>query len=333
MSGTVGVRLGSRTWAAGLALTILWTVSASAIEAPRVVVTIKPIHSLVADVMKGVGRPTLLLPGNASPHAYALRPSQAEDLRRADVVIWVGPGLESFLRGPLASLGKDTEVLTLADRPEVLLLTTRHGGIWAKDASEHEPADHGHENAETDPHLWLDPVNAEAIARLAAQTLGAVDSANAGRYRANADRLAGTLRRLDVDIRAMLGPVADRPYVVFHDAFQYFENRYGLNAVGSLSVSPERKPGARRMVTVRRRIRDGKIRCVFAEPQFSTALVSGVTRGSDAQTAVLDPLGAAAPTGPGAYETILRALAGAVSNCLRRQGQIKKARTNHHKLL
>lgn len=307
---------------------------AEAKPALRVVVTIKPIQSLVADVMKGVGQPTLLLPPNASPHAYAMRPSKAETLRRADIVFWVGPELESFLRGFVSTLN-NAQIVTLSKEAGLRRLRVRQSGVWAN--SRHEPDDHdgadGHRHGETDPHLWLDPKNAIAIAQIAARELSAADPANAGLYKANADRLTKSLNQLDVELRNILTPVASRPFIVFHDAYQYLETRYGLTAVGSLSLSPERKPGARRMVTIRRLIEQRRVRCAFGEPQFSRALIRSVTRGTSAKSAVLDPLGVNAVTGPGGYAQTLKTMAQNIAYCLERAARPKKERTNKHNLL
>lgn len=317
-------------WIAAILAGLLSPGVSGAAEAPRVVASVKPIHSLVAAVMSGVGEPALLLPGNASPHAYAMRPSKAELIRRADIVFWVGLELESFLKGPLAALGKNAEIVALMDHPGMRLLKARQGGIWAPKRSSAAKAgdgrkghDHGH--GEFDPHLWLDPANAATIARIAAAKLSVLDTENAARYSANADRVVAEVKKLDAEIRMMTKAVAAKPYVVFHDAYQYFENRYRLNAIGAISASPERRPGARRMVAIRKIIPDRRIRCVFAEPQFQPSLVNSLTLGTGAQMAYLDPIGINVQAGPTAYHVVMANIAHTIVSCLSSRDYTNKA--------
>ena len=288
-----------------LALSI--TVWAAAPQGPRVVVSIKPLHSLVAGVMQGVGEPQLLLQGGASPHGYVLRPSEARLLNEAQLVVWVGPQLESFLQKPLATLGGKARQLELAAELQSLLLPTRSGGNWEADEHAHG---HGHDSrGGRDQHLWLDPLLAKQIVEKTAAALTAIDPAHQSQYQHNAARLQQRLDRLHDQLKTRLAPVRKIPYVVFHDAYQYFEAAYGLSAVGSLTIDPERKPGAKRIREIRARIQTLQARCVFSEPQFESRLVATVTEGSGARTGVLDPIGAALPAGPEAYFLLLNALA------------------------
>jgi zinc transport system substrate-binding protein len=286
-----------------------------AAEPPRVVATINPVHSLVAGVMAGVGKPYLLIRGGASPHTYVLRPSDARALDRAKVIFWVGEELETFLTRPLKALGGKAKIVALAEAKGVTLLKLREGGVWEPHAhEEHGHEEHGH--AAYNPHIWLDPVNAKAMVDAIAAALSEADPANAGAYHVNAATLRARLDRLDAALAARLAPVRTRPFIVFHDAYPYFERRYGLNGAGSITLSPERQPGARRLAAIRARIRARHIRCVFAEPQFRPHLVRTVTEGTGAKGAVLDPLGAAVPTGPEAYFTIMDRLAKDLADCL-----------------
>lgn len=302
---------------AGLALGVL--VPGAQAE-PRVVASIKPIHSLVAGVMEGIGTPALIVQGAGSPHTYSLRPSEARALNRADLVFWIGPVYESFLERPLSGLPAGVEIVRLMDAPGIRTLPAREGGAWEED--EH---DHAHDHAsgpipdaEVDGHLYLDPENAKAIVRAIVAALSARDTANAGRYAANGERMLSRLDALDAELRDTLAPVRGKPFIVFHDAYQYLEQRYGLNAVGSVTVSPERLPGARRLHLLREKIAALKAVCVFAEPQFEPALVQTITEGTSAKIATLDPLGTALPPGPDAYAEILRGLGRSLVDCLGR---------------
>ena len=291
----------------------LSAIAAPAAGAPDVVVSIKPIHSLVAGVMAEVGEPTLLLSGATSPHDYSLRPSDARRLDAADVVFWVGAGLETFLIKPLDALAGDASVVALSGADGVELLPTRAGGLW----EEHRHGEHAEdEHAPSDMHLWLDPYNAQAIVGAIASALAAVDAENAATYDANSRALQGRLAALDEELRDEIAPVAARPFVVFHDAYGYFAQRYGLNEVGSITIDPQRRPGAQRLTEMRARLQALGAACVFAEPQFEPALVDTVIEGSAARKGVLDPLGATLAAGPQQYFQLLQGLAAALRSCL-----------------
>ncbi|NOY13543.1 MAG: zinc ABC transporter solute-binding protein [Deltaproteobacteria bacterium] len=277
-------------------------------SAPRVVVSIKPIHALVAGVMQGVGEPQLLVKGGASPHGYVLRPSDARALSRADLIVWVGPQLESFLKKPLATLGKRARQLQLTKVLADRLLPLRKSGSW-EEHQHHERADGDGEHGEFNPHLWLDPRLAEQIVAKTAAILGEIDPVHRPQYQQNATRLQARLAALHARLKAKLAPVKHIPFIVFHDAYQYFEAAYGLNAIGSISIDPERKPGARRIRQMRQKIKQLNVRCVFSEPQFEPRLLATIIEGTDAGTGVLDPLGADLPAGPESYFQLLNALA------------------------
>jgi zinc transport system substrate-binding protein len=288
-------------------------------SAPNVVVSIKPVHSLVAAVMAGVGEPGLIVAGGTSPHLYTLRPSDAERLQAADLVFWIGPIFDGFLAQPLSALAGKADVVELDRAPELALLPARQGGAWDVDAEAHS---HGAASSplEQDGHLWLDPDNARAIVHIAAARLSAHDSANAARYAANAAALERRLDALDGALRERLVPMRGVPFVVFHDAYQYFERRYGLDAIGSITVDPERPPGARRLQEIRAKVKALGARCVFSEPQFEPRLIQTVIAGTRANTAVLDPEGTALRRGPDLYFTLMGGLGEGLASCLARQG-------------
>jgi zinc transport system substrate-binding protein len=313
---------------------------ALALAAPQVVVSIKPIHSLVASIMKGVGEPSLIVEGAASPHTYNLKPSNARALENADVVFWVGHGLEAFLEKPLEALPTEAKVVELEDAPGLLKLPFREGGAFethdhgdheaeghdhAEDGHQHaeeaghtEEAheDHDHEHGGTDMHLWLDPANAKVMAAEIARTLIAADPANKATYEANAKALDDEIDALDAEIAATVEPIADKPFVVFHDAYQYFEKHYKVRVAGSVTVSPETMPGAERLSQIHAKIAELRAGCVFAEPQFESKLIAVVTEGTDARSGTLDPEGGALAEGPQLYGQLMRNLATSMAECL-----------------
>lgn len=303
-----------------------WMVLAAlpAVAEVRAVASIKPLHSLVAGVMHGVAEPALLVQGGASPHDYSLRPSDMRALSEADVVFWIGPELETFLIKPLDNAKRRARSVVLLDAPGMTVLPLRSGGAWeghrhGREAGERGHDEHDHdEGGKTgrDAHVWLDPNNAIAIVRQTVSALGEVDPAHRADYERNGTRLIERLNALNQQLAAELAPVRDRPYIVFHDAYQYFERRFDLGAVGSVVLNPEQRPGAKRVTEIQARIRDRNARCVFSEPQFQPGLVDTVLAGSAARRGVLDPLGAELPAGPEAYFQLLRGLASALRDCL-----------------
>ncbi len=311
----------------GKLLGLLWLLPLIALAEPKVVASIKPVHSLVAGVMQGIGEPRLLVPGGASPHQYSLRPSDARAISEADVVFWIGPELESFASKPLRNTEGKLRAVALLDAPGVVVLPLREGGAWEPhrhdamaDESTAHPVEQDHEQSHEsgrDVHIWLDPVNAAAMVRQIVAVLSETDPSHRTDYQHNGTLLIERLNRLDQQLAAELAPIRGRPYVVFHDAYQYFERRYGLSAVGSIVLDPEQRPGAKRLADIQAGIRDHGVRCVFGEPQFQPALVETVIAGSNARLGVLDPEGGAElQPGPEAYFQLLQRLSSALRACL-----------------
>ncbi|QSZ10842.1 zinc ABC transporter substrate-binding protein [Rhizobium leguminosarum] len=321
---------------------LLFAGTMRAADAPVVVTSIKPIHSLVAAIMQGVGEPELIVDGSASPHTYSLKPSNARALQDAKVIFWVGPGLEAFLEKPLQALGSDASIAALDDAPGLVKLPFREGGAFEAhddDAPEHDSAspehdsasghheaeaahaeadhDHGHDDhGAFDTHLWLDPMNAKAMAAMITTTLAAADPANALTYQGNAKALDDRLDALDTEIKGIVAPVKDKPFIVFHDAYQYFEHRYGIRVSGSITVSPETIPGAERVSEIHRKVGELGATCVFAEPQFEPRLIDVVIEGTRAKSGVLDPEAATLKAGPDLYFTLMRGIARSMRDCL-----------------
>jgi len=289
-----------------------------AADAPRVVASIGPIGSLTAAVMRGVGSPTVLLPAGASPHAYALRPSEARALASADLVLWVGEALEAFLEEPLQSLARPETVVELAEADGLTLYPARKGGVWEADHDDehdgNDSHDHGHGHGGIDPHFWLDPRNAAVLVDRIADALAKRDPARADAYRANAVAAKADIAALDARLAADLRPLRGRPYVVFHDAYQYLERRYDLAPVGAVSIGPERSPGARRLAHLRDTIAERGAVCAFREPQFAPKVLESLAGDTHVRVGVLDPLGTS--PGPDGYVALMQGLGEALVQCL-----------------
>jgi zinc transport system substrate-binding protein len=281
-----------------LAVLAIFTGSTLALANIKVVATIKPIHSIAAAVMQGAGVPELLLKGSASPHTYALTPHDAQSLQDATIIFWVGPELETFLVKPLATLAEKAAANPLLHAKGLQTLVVRE--------------DHG----EIDPHIWLDPRNTAVIADAMAETLATVDPANAALYKKNAGDLKLKLAALETEIASSLGGVKTKPVIVMHDAYQYFEKRFGLPASMALSIHPENPQGVATLRNIREVLQLKKASCIFTEPQFNARLVATVTEGLETKTAELDPLGATLPEGPDMYFELLLNLSAQWHWCL-----------------
>ena len=305
-----------------LAAAVAGAAGASAAAAPpRVMATIKPLHSLVAAVMRGIGEPPfLLIDGAISPHDFKLRVSDRARLESADVLLRVSSSLESRLH-PRA-LPEKMQIWTLAEElPADVLLARRedlfedHDHGHGDDHSDHD--DHESERAAIDSHFWLSPRVASIIVSLLARKLSQIDPENAARYRQNAAATTRKIAALTTDIRAAFRAAPPRPYLAFHDAWQYFERDFGLRAAGAIVLDPRLPIGAGHASRLLRAARAGEAGCIVTEPQFeSRRLISLVGEaGGDIKIVAADPLGVAATPGEDAYFEILRAVARAFSAC------------------
>ena len=346
--------------------------------ADGVVATIKPLHSLVSFVTAGIAEPHLLIGSAASPHGYALRPSDARALENARVIFRIDENFEATLSDPIRTLGRKARVVSLSRAPGVVLRALRRDAAFEiHDHNQHaetdgkhddghnrhtetgEKHDDGHnqhaetdgkhdddhnQHAETDGkhddghnrhtetghddhhrqhhdtahdlHIWLDPANARAMAGAIVETMSVVDPANASVYAENGRAIAFRLDALITEVGAALSPVRRKPFIVFHDAYRYFEDRFGLTSAGAIAIDPERLPGAQRIAEIRLRLRETAAVCVFQEPQFSSSLVDVVVRGTTTRTGILDPLGATIDDGPELYFSLIRAMAASFRKCL-----------------
>ena len=308
----------------------------------KVVASIKPIHSLVAAVMEGVNEPGLIVDGAGSPHNWALKPSQAQMLESANVIFWVGPEMEAFLKKPMVTVGARASSVALLEAHGLIKLKFREGGAF--DDHGHDDDDHvkkkienvshshnddTHDTKETaegshageghgkfDAHIWLDPINAKAIVHIIEEALVVADPSNAAKYEANAEAMMRKLDALISEITNNLESVHDKRFVVFHDAYQYFENRFEVTASGSITVSPEVMPGAARIKEIQAQVKKLGAICVFSEPQFEPKLLSIIMEGTQAKSGSLDPLGAALDSGPDHYFQLIRNMAASIRTCL-----------------
>ncbi|MBX9926631.1 MAG: zinc ABC transporter substrate-binding protein [Hyphomicrobiaceae bacterium] len=284
-----------------------------------VVVSSKPVHSLTAAVMEGIGQPRLIVDGNASPHTFTLKPSAAKAISTADVFVRISESIEPFTGKIIKTLPKSVTVMTLAETPGLELLQRRKGGSFEGDGHKGHDHDHDHDHNDkggTDGHVWLDPVNARKMLSAITAELSRKAPQHRERFEANAKATEAKIAAVADEIAARMKPLAGRPFVLFHDATQYFERRFGLAAAGSITVSPDVQPSAKRLNAVRSKIKSTAATCVFREPGYQEKLVAAVTEGTDAKAGLLDPEAINLEPGPGLYVELLKQLAAGFSECL-----------------
>jgi zinc transport system substrate-binding protein len=310
-----------------LTIAIIWLDSGRAAAEPRIVTTIKPIHSLAAAVMGDIATPYLIIKGAASPHTYALKPSDAAALQSADAIFRVSDTLETFLNAALSRPAPGTVVITLAQVPGITTLPFRSGPAWAASHNANHDDSHGHKHNHgtnqkiepIDPHIWLSPRNAVAIIKAVEAELLRLLPASGSIVKRNAAAAITRIDALQTDLDKQLTAVRSRPYLVYHDAFQYFEHAFEIPAQGSIALGDSRAPGARRVRDLQERIAKEKIACIFSEPQFPPKLTRTLVSATKARVAVLDPIGVSYKAGPDAYIEMMRANAASLSGCLGRR--------------
>lgn len=273
--------------------------------ANTILTSIKPIQMITHELTLGVTEPEVLLSANASPHDYALRPSDVKTIRNSSLVIWFGKDLEPFLEKVLR---QQDNVLTLSEIPNLKLRSYGEEG--------HDHQHDGHNHGTHDPHFWLGVEQVEQVAKAITQKLIDMDSEHKDIYAKNLNEFVASLHMTDEQIAAKLESVKQQPYYVFHDAYDYFEHHYGLNNIGHFTVSPDRKPGAKTLIGIRKALAANGAKCVFSEPQFQPAVIESVVRGSDANTGVLDPLGMDIPVKQGSYFAFLHSMSDSFYSCL-----------------
>jgi len=308
----------------------------------KVVTSIKPIHSLVSYVMDGVGAPDLIVDGFNSPHNFQLKPSHAKMLENADIIFWIGEGLENFLEKPLDSISKNAKKVELMEIKGINKLEFREKNIFNEhdhdehkheedghkeehDEHEHEEDghkeekhddhdghdDHGH--GEHDPHIWLDPQNAKVMVKLITKELSELDLKNAPTYKKNSEKALSDLDKLIKKVKKDTNK--DLRFVAFHDAYHYYEDRFGINLLGALTVNPDVLPGAEQLAEIREVIEHEKVNCIFSEPQFNPDIIKSIAKDTGVKTGVLDPLGANLDKGKNLYFDLIKNISSSFKGC------------------
>ncbi len=358
-----------------IASALILSAGVASAEVPKVSADIAPVHSLVSKVMNGLGKPYLIIPAEASPHEYQLKPSEAKAIQESKLVFWIGEDLTPWLEKGLSTLAKDATITTLLKAEGIELLDFREGALFEAhdhsdhsdhddhddhndhdhgkhkkkddhddhddhdhgkhkkkdDHDDHDDHDHGkhkkkddhddhaghegHDHGEHDPHAWLSPGIAKVWLNLIAAKLSEVDPNNASTYFSNASSASKELDTLSDEINKILDPIRKEKFVVFHDAYQYFENHFNISASGAISLGDASDPSPARLKEIKDRVEKEDIHCVLAEPQYNEGLVKAVIEGTHANKAIIDPLGVSLEIGPNLYDKLIRNLAINLSNC------------------
>jgi len=301
----------------------------------KVVTTIKPLHSLISRIMETRGEPQLIIEGTNNPHTFVFKPSHAKMIEEADIVFWIGEDLEAFMEKPLNSLAKDTKKIGFMDSESIEKIEFReknifddhdghedeHEGHEDDDVheDEHEGHDddhkdaHAHAHGEFDPHIWLDPENAKEMVKIIRDELIKIDPEGQRQYSVNT---AGATLELDNLINSVEKELSkDISYIVFHDAYQYFENRFGVIPAGALTLNPDVLPGAKQIADIQDVINDKGIKCIFSEPQYNPKIIETLGNDMNVSTGVMDPLGAFIDAGPTMYVELINGIANSIKEC------------------
>ena len=315
---------------------VLFAGSLAANAEIKVVTTIKPLHSLISNVMDGVGEPSLIIEGSTSPHSFVLKPSHAKMIEQADIIFWIGEDLETFMEKPLESIAKNAKKISFIELASIEKLKFReenifdhddhdnhghgedkdhddHGHGEKKDHDDHGHGHEGHHHGEFDAHIWLDPANAKEMLHEIAHELADLDPDNASKYESNADQAIKSIDKMIKDIDTNINK--DAKFIVFHDAYQYFETRFGVMTAGALTLNTDVLPGAKQISEIQEIITERNIKCIFSEPQFNPKIIETIAKDAGIKTGVLDPLGSIFDANKMQYFKLINDLENKLKDC------------------
>ena len=326
---------------------VLFAGSLAANAEIKVVTTIKPLHSLISNVMDGVGEPSLIIEGSTSPHSFVLKPSHAKMIEQADIIFWIGEDIETFMEKPLESIAKNAKKISFMELTSIEKLKFReenifdhddhddhghgekkdhddhghgedkdhddHGHGEKKDHDDHGDGHEGHHHGEFDAHIWLDPANAKEMLHEIAHELADLDPANASKYESNADQAIMSIDKMIKEIDGNINK--DAKFIVFHDAYQYFEKRFGVMTAGALTLNTDVLPGAKQISEIQEVIAERDIKCIFSEPQFNPKIIETIAQDTGIKTGVLDPLGSIFDANKMQYFKLINDLGNKLKDC------------------
>ena len=304
---------------------VLFAGSLTANAEIKVVTTIKPLHSLISNVMDSLGEPSLIIEGSTSPHSFVLKPSHAKMIEQADIIFWIGEDIETFMEKPLESIAKNAKKISFMELASIEKLKFReenifdhddhddHGHGEKKDHDDHGHGHEGHHHGEFDAHIWLDPANAKEMLHEIAHELADLDPNNASKYESNADQAILSIDKMIKEIDGNINK--DAKFIVFHDAYQYFEKRFGVMTAGALTLNTDVLPGAKQISEIQEVIAERDIKCIFSEPQFNPKIIETIAQDTGIKTGVLDPLGSIFDANKMQYFKLINDLGNKLKDC------------------
>ncbi|MDG2006722.1 MAG: zinc ABC transporter substrate-binding protein [Thermodesulfobacteriota bacteirum] len=297
-----------------ITLTCLFLTKVSYAEDMKIVSSIKPLHSIVSNVVGDDNSVDLLLDGSYSPHNFQLKPSHIKILQNADVIFYIDDSsLETFLARPLKTIKKSSKKISIANNSKLTFHSFREGGIWEeKDSGDR----HNHSHGEFDPHFWLDTNNVKKITKQVVVELSKVNPNKKTIYKKNAKIFIQQINEKKKYMATELNRIKNKPFIVFHDGYQYYEKEFGLNSAGSISVNHEISPTPKRIDEIKSKIRQSNVVCIFKEPQFSSKVVQTIIKDTNAKEGTMDPLGFDLEPGRDLYLQLMDKLTKSLKDCL-----------------
>ena len=312
-----------------------------AADTKGVITTIQPINSLVSAVIGDTGKTISLIPADISPHGYKLKPSDAKKMQEANIIFFVSNHLESSVTKVFKNLPKNIKIIDLLEETGIEHLAIRDNEAWERhdhhghddhddhdkhgkkhdDHDDHDKHgkkhdDHDDHESKDDVHIWLSPDNAIKIVEKVNKELSLLFPDNASKYSENSNKMIDKIQKLKNELAKDLAPIKGKPYVVFHDAYQYFEKTFDLNAVGSVALEGDIASSPKQISFIKDKIKKLNASCVFQEPQFDSKLVKIVVEGTNAQIGTLDPLGINISGKENFYIQLLKNMAKSLKECL-----------------
>ena len=290
-----------------LVLAVSLLASMPLLAQPQVLASIKPLQLIAAAITDGVSSPALLITANQSPHDVTLRPSDVRKVAESDLLLWVGPQMETYLADIMERFGSEGHTVQADSLPGMKLYSND-----LEDAHAHGKGD-GHLH---DPHLWLDTDNALILAQHLTDALIALDAANRAHYEHNLDVFAESIRQLDQRVEERIESIPELRYAVYHNGIQYFERQFGLMHEFVMAPDHEIQPGVRHILEMREMVAERQPACVLEDISASEATISTVFRNDPIVRVRMDTLGDAVALEPNGYATLIDNLAEAIGHCL-----------------
>lgn len=277
------------------------------VYAVNITVSIPPLAGIIAPLLDENDQISVILKPGASPHGFQLKPSDLRGLQSSDLIVWVGSPVDSWMQKTITNLDKAN--VNLAKISGIETYPVRKGGLWEvhhhhelgeKDEHEGHEDHEDHEDHEShsakellsiDGHLWMSYKNSLLLVKVVSKQLQQLKPNQTDQINQTTQAWLNKLQQTHKRIQQQLLPVKNKPYMVLHDAYQYFEKQYGLNGIGSIQLNPSITPSLKRVAKIRAKIKQGAVKCVFKEPQFPEKRVLAVTKGLDVQVGSLDPMG------------------------------------------